>query len=677
MTRMNDGKYKYYAFISYKREDERWAKWLQNRLMRYKLPIGVRRLRPELPENVHPIFRDTTDLCGGILAEALGNALDSSRYLIVICSPQAAKSLWVCHEVERFISSGREKYIIPFIVEGTPNSADDATECFPEALRRLSGESELLGININEMGRDAAAIKVVARMFDLQFDTLWQRWERDRRRRRWLTALGIFVAIAAIVVAGFVFAHKSAELRDARLEKEVAHRLHVSNIAQQLVAENDAYTAVRILLDVMPEDAQQAALVVPQETVAVLREAARCAVTTFRGDFRCEDVAFSADGRYVVISHGGGEVTLWSVRDGSVSTTTDGAVTCATPTTTSADGAYSLSFHDGDIITLKDAVSGEPLGELYDDDMLVEAATFSPDGRYVASVSYAGVARLWSVEQALREDRLSLGYRGVSSVAYSPDERCIAVATKEGAVHILDAESMAEVVALEVDMGVLTSVAFSPDGRYILVAASDAKVSLWSVDSGAIVGVVGEHEDVVTSVAYSTDGRYIATATAKGDIAVWNAVTGDAVHNLEVEDAWVESIAFSPDGEEIVAAMRDGRVLLWRVGHDEALHLLECDGPANSVAFSHDGRYLVSASRSRVVVCCVESGAVEMEMDARRELITTVTFTSDSGAILAATDGGMVYRWIFKPFGELLNEARERFKDNPLSDEERRKYYLE
>ena len=32
------------------------------------------------------------------------------------------------------------------------------------------------------MGRDAAAIKVVARMFNLKFDTLWQRYEREKKR---------------------------------------------------------------------------------------------------------------------------------------------------------------------------------------------------------------------------------------------------------------------------------------------------------------------------------------------------------------------------------------------------------------------------------------------------------------------------------------------------------------
>lgn len=187
-------KYKYFAFISYKREDEKWAKWLQDKLMHYKLPTNIRKQRPELPAVIHPVFRDSTDLSGGVLADVINEALDSSRYLIVICSPRAAQSPWVCKEVVHFIDTGRERNIIPFIIDGEPNSKDIAAECFPEVLRKLSGERELLGININENGRDAAAIKVVARMFNLQFDTLWQRYERDQRRRR------LFVVCISLII---------------------------------------------------------------------------------------------------------------------------------------------------------------------------------------------------------------------------------------------------------------------------------------------------------------------------------------------------------------------------------------------------------------------------------------------------------------------------------------------
>jgi len=39
----------YYAFISYKREDEKWAKWLQDKLDHYKFPTNLNG-RTDLPK---------------------------------------------------------------------------------------------------------------------------------------------------------------------------------------------------------------------------------------------------------------------------------------------------------------------------------------------------------------------------------------------------------------------------------------------------------------------------------------------------------------------------------------------------------------------------------------------------------------------------------------------------
>ena len=45
---MNKTLFSYIAFISYKREDEEWAKWLQKQLEYYKLPAESKRLRNDV-----------------------------------------------------------------------------------------------------------------------------------------------------------------------------------------------------------------------------------------------------------------------------------------------------------------------------------------------------------------------------------------------------------------------------------------------------------------------------------------------------------------------------------------------------------------------------------------------------------------------------------------------------
>ena len=45
---MPTSQYTNIAFISYKREDEKWAKWLQKKLELYKLPTEIRKQNPDL-----------------------------------------------------------------------------------------------------------------------------------------------------------------------------------------------------------------------------------------------------------------------------------------------------------------------------------------------------------------------------------------------------------------------------------------------------------------------------------------------------------------------------------------------------------------------------------------------------------------------------------------------------
>ena len=172
----------FYAFISYKREDEKMAKWLQHKLEYYKFPTNLNGCT-DLPKKIRPTFRDVTNLTPGLLEKKIHEALISSQWLIVICSPRSAKSQWVCKEAQTFIDLGRADRIIPFVIEGVPFSKDEATECYPDALLNLIDDKELLAANIKEQGKDAAFVKVVATMFGLEFNSLWQPYKREERKK--------------------------------------------------------------------------------------------------------------------------------------------------------------------------------------------------------------------------------------------------------------------------------------------------------------------------------------------------------------------------------------------------------------------------------------------------------------------------------------------------------------
>ena len=185
-----DGEYfKYFAFISYSSRDTKWGKRLQRRLESYRMPTALCRSHGWQRRPLRPVFFAPTDIQPGGLSEELRERLKASRNLIVICSPDSAKSDWVGKEIAYFHSLGRTRDIYLFIIDGIPHSGDDRTECFNPEIDRL-GIPEILGANIHEkvyrcrwLNRERAYVQLITKLLGIEFDSVWQRHKRRMRQR--------------------------------------------------------------------------------------------------------------------------------------------------------------------------------------------------------------------------------------------------------------------------------------------------------------------------------------------------------------------------------------------------------------------------------------------------------------------------------------------------------------
>ena len=202
--------YKYYAFVSYRSSDEKWAKWLQDKIEAYRLPTTVQKMNQALPKSkLRPCFRYHTDIQPNELKTELRNKLEQSKYLLVICTPRSAQSPWVGNEIDTFVKLGRRDKIIPVIVVGKPYSGNPETECFNPALIKhfphsdnISEDHEILGVNIHEEGRgsaymkrERAVIQIVSRMLNVNYDQLW-----NRQRRRIITRAILSILLSVLFV---------------------------------------------------------------------------------------------------------------------------------------------------------------------------------------------------------------------------------------------------------------------------------------------------------------------------------------------------------------------------------------------------------------------------------------------------------------------------------------------
>ena len=145
-----------------------------------------------------PVFRDRDELAtSSDLAGSVKAALDESATLIVVCSPNAAKSKWVDEEVRTFRSLGRGDQIRLIIVDGEPHAADPERECLPRSFLEAGGPEPLAAdVRDEGDGKTAAKLKILAGILGVSYDELRQR-EAARRQKR-------LAAIAAASLAGLV-----------------------------------------------------------------------------------------------------------------------------------------------------------------------------------------------------------------------------------------------------------------------------------------------------------------------------------------------------------------------------------------------------------------------------------------------------------------------------------------
>ena len=203
---MTDQAYKYFAFISYNAKDTDWGKKLQKKLEHYKMPSTLCSEHGWERKPIKPVFFAPTDIQPGGLSEELQERLKASRNLIVICSPNSAKSEWVGKEIEFFHSLGRTKNIHFFIVDGTPHSGNPETECFNPVIDKL-GLPEILGANIHEkvyssprLNKERAYVQLISKLLGVEFDAIWQRHKRMLVRKALAWTIGTLAVIAALIV---------------------------------------------------------------------------------------------------------------------------------------------------------------------------------------------------------------------------------------------------------------------------------------------------------------------------------------------------------------------------------------------------------------------------------------------------------------------------------------------
>jgi WD40 repeat protein len=231
----------------------------------------------------------------------------------------------------------------------------------------------------------------------------------------------------------------------------------------------------------------------------------------------------------------------------------------------------------------------------------------SGDWKYYASVHGVG-------EMETGKSLISAPDNVYPLFAFSADSRYVAESLPGGGIHkthirVVDLASGKQVSAF--GRHDLFSIAISPDGTTLASGHWDL-ITLWNMFTGKRVAVLRGFGRYVYGLSFSRDGRLLAAGTDVGKVEIWDVDRRAKLHSLDPAGAYdyVSKPAFSPDGRLVaVGIYGTGTVFLIDVNSGKVLDRKKVsDLGCGSVAFSPDGRYLITPSTGGLITWPYDRG---------------------------------------------------------------------
>ena len=379
-------------------------------------------------------------------------------------------------------------------------------------------------------------------------------------------------------------------------------------------------------------------------------------------------VVFSPNGRRLALSDANHSIQFWDVATGRAESGQAQETALISSLAFSPDGARLVTGAWMDsMVRVWDAFRVHPDAVLSGSGKTTRrAVAYSSDGRFIASASSgSGEVRVW--------DGRTLG----GTVLDRADDRQYDLAgARSGGLALARGEQGVRLLAPGVHApardcavgGPAVAVAYGPAGDRFVSGTMAGSVSVFDNNCVKLMDLGAEKEPVM-ALAYSLNGALIAAAWA-GAVRMWNAQTGKETAQIKPPYA-VMCLAFSPDGSRLAIGgslepRLEATVRIFEAPSGKPVLLLRApfatQEPVGDLAFSHDGRHLITAGRyafiPRVRIWDAASGTLISTLRGHTGSVITVAASADGRLIASGSSDNTIRLWNAQNFRPLLTIRR-------------------
>ena len=296
-------------------------------------------------------------------------------------------------------------------------------------------------------------------------------------------------------------------------------------------------------------------------------------------------------------------------------------------------------------------------GQLQSHRAPVSAVAVSPDGERIASGSWDREVRIWDATSCTFI-RLFAGHEGwILALAFSPDGERLASASADGAVFVRDLETGMRVIDVRHEESGVLALAYSPDGTVLASAGWAGAIRLWNAGDGEEIRTLQGHEGGVICLAFSPTGNRIASGGWDRSVRIRDTVTGEERMHVGPTGAYPLALAFSADGASLTVASSDGQSLV--LDATTGVNVLRPDGGGDRVsaaAVTYGGSGVAfGLPGAGVRVRDVQAGSVLARQVAHDGAVTSLAFSQDGRVLVSGSVDATLAVWdLTRPGGSIL-----------------------